>query len=248
MNILVCGLFSAAESYGKTTAVVEIIVMLLVAFLLGYLFRHFLGHAKLNRRWEEKYNELLQQYELAENRLKTFESENKKLLRESEDYRNRWLACQKELEALKARLDACLKSLDEWQQKAESYRAKRDHVPPEAGRTQPEVPPDDKGPALTVAGMPQAESGAARTEPKDDLKKIEGIGPKIERMLNEAGIRTFEQLADTPVEILRQILEKGGPAYKVHNPESWPYQARLAARGRWEELRKWQDEHKWGRF
>lgn len=40
----------------------------------------------------------------------------------------------------------------------------------------------------------------------DDLKAIEGIGPKIEGLLNSAGIKTWRELADSSVEVLREIL------------------------------------------
>ncbi len=192
MNILVCGLFSTAESYGKETATFEIILMLLVAFLLGYLLRYLLGKGNAGKEWEDKYYELKHQYELLENKLKMFENENMKL---------------------KQDLDGCLK-----RQKQSS--------------------------ALGIVG----DTPTAAPTQKDELKKIEGIGPKIQQMLYDAGIYTFAQLANTDVSVIQRILDQGGPAYKVHNPESWPFQAKLAAEGKWEELKKWQDEHKHGRF
>lgn len=70
----------------------------------------------------------------------------------------------------------------------------------------------------------------------DDLTKLEGIGPKINELLQGAGIRTYQQLAETPVETLSRVLETAGPRFRLHNPESWPRQARLAADGRWDEL------------
>ncbi len=74
---------------------------------------------------------------------------------------------------------------------------------------------------------------------KDDLKKIEGIGPKIASVLNEAGIMTFAELAKTkPAKISEIIAEVRGN----HVPDTWPKQAKLAADGKWDELKKWQDE------
>ena len=40
----------------------------------------------------------------------------------------------------------------------------------------------------------------------DDLKLLVGIGPVIEEILNDAGIHTFEQLADAGVDQLQDIL------------------------------------------
>lgn len=75
----------------------------------------------------------------------------------------------------------------------------------------------------------------------NDLKIIEGIGPKIEQLLHEAGIDTWEALANTSVERLREILEAAGSRYQVHDPGTWPAQARFAANGDWEELKDYQD-------
>ena len=73
---------------------------------------------------------------------------------------------------------------------------------------------------------------------KDDLVIIEGIGPKIAKAFNKAGILTFKQLAETPVEKLRQILHD---AQFPGDPTTWPEQARLAAEGKMDELKQLQD-------
>ena len=82
---------------------------------------------------------------------------------------------------------------------------------------------------------------------KDDLKKIEGIGPKIEGLLNDDGIMTWRQLSQTPISRLKEILDAAGSRYRIHDPGTWPKQAGMAADGKWEELEKLQDELKGGR-
>ena len=82
---------------------------------------------------------------------------------------------------------------------------------------------------------------------KDDLTKIEGIGPKIAGLLNKDGIHTFAELGKAKITVLKGILEKGGPRYKMHNPGSWPKQSKLAAAGKWDALKKLQDELDGGR-
>ena len=77
---------------------------------------------------------------------------------------------------------------------------------------------------------------------RDDLKLIEGIGPKIEKLLNAAGIHTFAHLSVTPVETLETVLRNAGPKFRVHDPGTWPRQAALAHEGKWEELERWQRE------
>jgi len=73
----------------------------------------------------------------------------------------------------------------------------------------------------------------------DDLKKIEGIGPKIASTLVEAGIVTFADLAKAKPAKISEIIEgvRGN-----HVSDTWPAQAKLAAEGKWDELKKWQDE------
>ncbi len=68
-----------------------------------------------------------------------------------------------------------------------------------------------------------------------NLQIIEGIGPKIELVLREAGIRTWESLAVTPVKQLVETL-KSHALHHIHNPQTWPEQARLASRNEWPKL------------
>ncbi len=76
----------------------------------------------------------------------------------------------------------------------------------------------------------------------DDLKVVEGIGPKINELLLAGGIRTFIELADAPINRLKQILHDAGERYRIHDPSSWPQQARLCAEGQWDALRDLQDK------
>ena len=80
------------------------------------------------------------------------------------------------------------------------------------------------------------------TTAKDDLKKIEGIGPKIHELLNADGIHSFDQLTGVPLERLQTILEKAGPRFRLAKPGSWAEQARLCAQGTWQALQKLQEE------
>ena len=97
---------------------------------------------------------------------------------------------------------------------------------------------------------PEASPATLAAEPPpgklDDLKRIEGIGPKISGLLQAAGIRTFAQLAETDVSRLKQILEEADIT-ALADPTTWPEQARLAAAGDWEGLTALQDRLKGGR-
>jgi len=82
----------------------------------------------------------------------------------------------------------------------------------------------------------------------DNLKLVEGIGSKIEELLNKEGIVTFRHLSETSFERLTDILRAAGTRFQMHDPESWPQQAKLAADGKWDELKTWQDEMNKGRI
>ncbi|MCF6280335.1 MAG: 50S ribosomal protein L21 [Flavobacteriaceae bacterium] len=84
------------------------------------------------------------------------------------------------------------------------------------------------------------------TSKADDLKKVEGVGPKIAEIFNNAGIVTFADLAGTKVDKLKEILAEAGSRYASKNPGSWPKQAKMAADGKWDELKVWQDNIKGG--
>ena len=82
---------------------------------------------------------------------------------------------------------------------------------------------------------------------QDDLKMVEGIGPKIEGLLHAGGIMTWRDLADAPVDKVQAILDEAGPRYRMHSPTTWAKQATLAADAKWAELEKLQDELDGGR-
>ncbi len=83
---------------------------------------------------------------------------------------------------------------------------------------------------------------------QDDLKLIEGIGPKIASILNGKGINTWQELSQSsPDTISEYLIEVGGASYKVHDPTTWPEQAKMASEGKFEELAQWQDQLKGGK-
>jgi small subunit ribosomal protein S2 len=88
---------------------------------------------------------------------------------------------------------------------------------------------------------------AAAPTVEDDLTKIEGIGPKVEQLLKDAGIKTYTALAEKTPEELDAIMDAAGSIYKAMDETSWPKQAGLAAAGDWDALQKLQDELVGGR-
>lgn len=102
--------------------------------------------------------------------------------------------------------------------------------------------------AAKVAAAPVVEAAApaAPSGKPDDLKKIEGIGPKISELMVAGGIPTFQALADANIDEVKAILEAAGPRYRIANPTTWAQQAGLAAAGKWDELTSLQDRIKGG--
>ncbi|QXP51550.1 30S ribosomal protein S2 [Cellulophaga sp. HaHa_2_95] len=102
-------------------------------------------------------------------------------------------------------------------------------------------------PKAKKAAEPATEVKAeAKTEAVDDLTKVEGIGPKINEIFQTAGINTFSDLAGKTEEELNVVLTAAGSKFASKNPASWPKQAKMAAEGKWDELKEWQDNVKGG--
>lgn len=110
---------------------------------------------------------------------------------------------------------------------------------PQASEAEPEMQLEGTVP-ITTARIVEPP-----TTSSNDLKIIEGIGPKISSVLQLAGINTFEQLARCQVAQLEQILKDAG--IRLANPATWPEQARLAANGDWAGLAELKNQLKGGR-
>lgn len=91
---------------------------------------------------------------------------------------------------------------------------------------------------------PEDRSGPVAPDEKDDLKLIEGIGPRVERLFNEHGIYTFRQLANADLAEVNRWLDENGLKYM--DPKTWPRQAALADKAKtsgkkedWDEFYKY---------
>jgi predicted flap endonuclease-1-like 5' DNA nuclease len=99
---------------------------------------------------------------------------------------------------------------------------------------------------VSAPPAPAQEQAPAEAPKPDNLTRVEGIGPAIQRLLRENDIVTFSQLAETPVKRLSQILEEAN-LRQLADPETWPEQARLAAENNWDALKAMQDTLSAGR-
>lgn len=104
----------------------------------------------------------------------------------------------------------------------------QDTSSPEVESTEGAVPAEDQ---TRVDTTDVAEPTAQAVVEPDDLTRIEGIGPKINQLLNEAGIFTYAQLSTSDPTHLKDILVDAGPRFGLADPSSWPEQAGFLAAG-----------------
>ncbi|UII80898.1 30S ribosomal protein S2 [Flagellimonas sp. CMM7] len=100
-----------------------------------------------------------------------------------------------------------------------------------------------------VKAEPKAEEKKPKKAAKskaDDLTKVEGIGPKAAEALTNSGIATYGDLAKADPEKVKEILTEASSRMAHLDPTSWPKQAQMAADGKWDELKEWQDNTKGG--
>lgn len=109
----------------------------------------------------------------------------------------------------------------------------------EAAPPPPPPAPEPEPPAPPVAEV-RAAPPAPKSDKPDDLKVVEGIGPKFEKALHAAGIKTFEQLAKASEAELHAAVEAAGMRFAPSIP-TWAEQAAYCARGDWDGLKAFQD-------
>ncbi len=118
--------------------------------------------------------------------------------------------------------------------------AKKESVVEKGAPTKKEAPV--KKEAVVTKKKEASKAKTSKKSTGDDLKKIEGIGPKIAEHLTNGGIATFKDLASADKSKLDEILTNAGPRYKMHDPTTWPQQAAIAAEGDWDKLKELQDQ------
>lgn len=155
-----------------------------------------------------------------------------------------------EAAALKAELDACRSNSKSWHDKmdalqAELSAAKSKVTTNESTQKVAAAPAKVKKPVAKASDNSFDAKAVFTIIGKkikhNDLKAIEGIGPKIAELLDAAGIKTWKDLSETSVDQAKEILKAAGDRYAIHNPGTWPRQAKMMQEGKWAELKAWQD-------
>jgi len=196
---------------------------------------------KLQQKWAKKIKKLKAAYKVAEaskdKKRKAYKAACMACIQKHKDKKKAWKKAAKQSDR---DLKAYKKALKAWD-KISKPRARQDNT--SKGKPKEVLVVVER--AKSVPSSPPPPPPVVKT--RESLRKIEGIGPKIEELLHNAGILTFNQLSKARVEHLKQILSAAGPRYHMHNPGTWPKQSALAAKGRWEELKALQVELKGGK-
>ena len=218
--------FEGPGASSMSTYVWEVALILLGAFILGYLLRYL-----LNSKFKSQIEDLEHENSILRSKSQPVEAEPIDVTGFETTIKEQKL----KIEDLNQRLSECYASRIKAENALSTLQAKVDETSTQSFAQIAE----------TVAA-PIVASGSVGGK-KDDLKKIEGVGPKIEELLNNDGIYTFEQLIAASVERIKGILTAAGPNYAVHNPTTWGEQAELANNGNWEALDTLQEELKGGK-
>ncbi len=105
-----------------------------------------------------------------------------------------------------------------------------------AKKAEKAAPKKEEPKAEAKKAAPKKAAGKA-----DDLKKIEGAGPKAAEALVSAGFETFAKIAKATPEELSTVLSEASSRLAHIVTDTWPKQAKLAADGKWDELKELQD-------
>lgn len=223
------------EKYDKTDASIEILIMLFVASLLGFLLGYFMSHrtkkefvyndvkneTSSKSSIEEKFNQAEKEASITTNNAivsKTDTPKKETVAKVETPIKETPKVTVKKTVAKKTEVNKIV-SNDEPKKVAKKTTAKK-----------------------TVAKVDAASPA------KNDLKVIEGIGPAIEKLLNAKNIVTYKELANSKIEVIQEILNDGGPRFAMHSPETWPMQAQLLFENRMDDFKKLTEELKGGKI
>ena len=224
-------IFEGPGNEAMQTYVIEIVLILLGAFILGYVLRWL-----LNDKLKRKISKLEMELSMLKMKSKPEES--------FEELEKNVMELQNSIDELKSELNnervinnSLRASLNSVQSELKTRMA-QEAKPLVHTESKEEAKPEEKEEVVKEVVL--------STSTKDDLKIIEGIGPKIEQILNQGSISTYADLVAKDAADIKKILTDVSPTYAVHNPSTWAEQAKLAIEGKWDELKALQQELKAG--
>jgi predicted flap endonuclease-1-like 5' DNA nuclease len=221
-----------------TMAIIEILIMLLVAVLIGFGIAWFLRQNAIDQS-QSAIADLHNAHKLAINEEaearvqaeKQIERAEQKLARAQETFKEDFQNLSREKDRIKLELDQNISEAKRKQEEILTLKPKAQLADVELGRITFQIKQLENQLAESKSANQKLETeleecrttkSIARKEPvysdfiagqrlgiseasaedKDDLKLISGIGPVIERKLNDIGIYTFKQISEfTPVAV-----------------------------------------------
>ncbi len=201
---------------------IEILLWLLGAFLLGYILRYIIG-----AKWRTRVGILEKDLSAMTAKANSLEADLSTAKYEKDKIAEEMAKEKKENADLYFKLKACEESLAAAQESEES-----------------EAPESSQADVENVASAPLGfvAPNIEVDDPKlNDLKIVEGIGPKIEELLKNEGIANLAVLAQTNPDDIKAILDKEGERFRLADPSTWPKQAQMAVDGNWDRLEEYQD-------
>ncbi len=245
--------------------IIPIIVGLITA-LLGYLMGRSAKQREVDE-WQEKYNKEKEDLIATQRKISLLENDVKKA-QESEQktdsahtelkgrfdlLQHAWDENRTEIQNLKdenkeltAQLAECKEGSNQAKDKTSdvdsqstpliSQKSTSDYI-----KSSSMTSSDDQLPKL-VFDAAAAKEAFGRSILRDDLTIVEGIGPQIQELFHQKGVRTWNELSQCSLEECEEVLQSGGDQFNLHKPGTWPRQALLASQGKWIELKEWQDE------
>ena len=210
-----CTYEAATHTTEKTVAIVEILLMLLVAFLLGFAVAWLLR----DRAIRSSYHQL----SLLQKEKTTWHEQLEMLEKDNQSARKHLAEWQHEAHQLAEQKKELTATAQQAQEETETLKRRYNHLKEETDSLRDIITELKKQPATstqTVAPTApppiSAEEKAAilksRFTPttwqtRDDLTVISGIGPVIQRKLNELGIYSFKQISEFTPELVEQVTD-----------------------------------------
>jgi predicted flap endonuclease-1-like 5' DNA nuclease len=224
------------EKYDKTDASIEILIMLFVASLLGFLLGYFMSH---RTKKEFVYNDVKTETSSKSTIVEKFNQMEKEASISTNNaiVSNTQTAKKETIAKVETKVET---------PKVETPKPTAKKTVAKTTEVNNKVEPAKTAKKTTAGKKTIAKTPVSGT--KNDLKVIEGIGPAIEKLLNAKNINTYKELADSKIEVIQEILNEGGPRFAMHSPETWPMQAQLLFENRMEDFKKLTEELKGGKI
>ncbi len=205
-------------------AIAEILLMILISVLIGFALAWFLRQSVISKQNEdvqillnERSAQLASQH-VMEEQIKKSESV---LVRARETFREDFLTVSRDNERLKAELDESIRikktldtELDKFQTEKESIQLKLEQSKEEFNQLQlakQKLESDQELQAQRLISQPtkNERQPTVKTDKdeKDDLKVIKGIGPGIEKKLNQQGIYSYRQISEFTPDYIQKLTE-----------------------------------------